>query len=237
MIAKGTEGSLLVLRHGYLIYERYFGWGNRMANPNLFSIAKMFTSTCCGIMLEEHPDKFPDGLHQKVITQEWLPEAFPLQDSRLADVTLGNLLTMTSGLQAARYVGSVPTPSPSRSSQYLTAIVHGENVSLPEIVYTDTKATPTKCGQFTRPKGIGHVKPQEEPVSTAGFRQYRSQLIPGQNLFVLWPEIFRDLQLSSWIFDQELLLDHFVKDGLEVGTRLFDSVLRIRASQAIDMRL
>ncbi len=38
------HGGLLVVRHGYLVYEKYFGRGNREANPNMYSIGKMFTS-------------------------------------------------------------------------------------------------------------------------------------------------------------------------------------------------
>src|SRR5580698_2973454 len=30
------HGGLLVLRHGQLVYERYFGRGNRDANPNMY---------------------------------------------------------------------------------------------------------------------------------------------------------------------------------------------------------
>jgi hypothetical protein len=71
------HGGLLVLRHGYLVYEKYFGRANRQANPNMYSIAKMFTSASCGIMLSEHSSRFPDGLSQKVFTQEYLPQAFP----------------------------------------------------------------------------------------------------------------------------------------------------------------
>ena len=123
------HGGLLVVRNGYLVYENYFGKGNREANPNMYSIAKMFTSAACGIMLAENKDKLPDGLQQKVFTEQYLPEAFPLDDSRMADIRLGNLLTMTSGIQAAQAVprGAVPAV-PAR---HLTGIVKGENISIP----------------------------------------------------------------------------------------------------------
>jgi CubicO group peptidase (beta-lactamase class C family) len=111
------HGGLLVVRHGYLVYEKYFGRGHRDANPNMYSIGKMFTSVACGIMLSEHASRFPDGLAQKVFTQEYLPQAFPLSDPRMAEIQLGNLLTMTSGIQPA--------------------IVHGENVELQNWVSPD----------------------------------------------------------------------------------------------------
>src|SRR5258707_783345 len=38
------HGGLLVVRHGYLVYERYFGRGHREALPELASCGKAFTS-------------------------------------------------------------------------------------------------------------------------------------------------------------------------------------------------
>ncbi len=92
------SGGLLVARHGWLVYERYFGKGNREANPQMASVSKAFTSIACGIMLNEKHSLIPEGLDQKVFTKEYLPEAFPLDDPRKADIKLGQLLSMTSGI-------------------------------------------------------------------------------------------------------------------------------------------
>ena len=91
------NGGLLVVRHGYLAYEKYFGRAFRNANPDMASTGKAITSIACGIMLKEFRDKIPDGLAQKVFTESYLPEAFPLDDARKADITLGQLLCMTAG--------------------------------------------------------------------------------------------------------------------------------------------
>ncbi len=48
-------------------------------------------------MLKEKHDLIPQGLDTKVFTKEYLPEAFPLDDPAKADITLGELLTMTAG--------------------------------------------------------------------------------------------------------------------------------------------
>jgi CubicO group peptidase (beta-lactamase class C family) len=61
------------------------------------STGKAFTSIACGIMLSEKRDAIPDGLNQKVFTEKYLPEAFPLDDPRKADITLGQLLCMSGG--------------------------------------------------------------------------------------------------------------------------------------------
>ena len=92
------HGGLVVVRHGYLVYEKYFGKANREAHPDMASIGKAFTSVSCGIMLQEKRDQIPDGLETKVFTEKYLPEAFPLSDPSKADIKLGQLLSMSSGM-------------------------------------------------------------------------------------------------------------------------------------------
>jgi CubicO group peptidase (beta-lactamase class C family) len=92
------NGGLLVVRHGYLVYEKYFGKGNREAHPDMASIGKAFTSISCGIMLNEKRSQIPEGLDQKVFTEVYLLGAFPLSDPSKAEIKLGNLLTMTAGM-------------------------------------------------------------------------------------------------------------------------------------------
>src|SRR3954462_7194835 len=95
---RGTQnGGLLVVRHGFLVFEKYFGRAHRNANPDMASTGKAYTSIACGIMLKEFHDKIPDGLETKVFTDKYLPEAFPLDDPRRAEITLGQLLCMSAG--------------------------------------------------------------------------------------------------------------------------------------------
>jgi len=99
------NGGLVVVRHGYLVFEKYFGRASRNANPDMASTGKAFTSIACGIMLNEFRDKIPQGLDTKVFTEKYLPEALPLEDARKADITLGQLLCMSAG-----YWGEGQTP-------------------------------------------------------------------------------------------------------------------------------
>ncbi|MHB1293529.1 MAG: serine hydrolase domain-containing protein [Anaerolineae bacterium] len=101
--AKSSKnGGLLVVRHGWLVYERYFGRGHREATANLASCAKSFTSIAFGMLMAERPDLFPDGLEQRVFTPTYLPpEAFPLSDPAKAEIKLGNLLTFTGGIRGS----------------------------------------------------------------------------------------------------------------------------------------
>lgn len=108
---RGTQnGGLLVVRRGWLVFEKYFGRASRNANPDMASTGKAFTSIACGVMLDEFRDKIPQGLDTKVFTPTFLPEAFSadgkLDDPRRADISLGQLLCMTAG-----YNGEGQTPS------------------------------------------------------------------------------------------------------------------------------
>jgi len=99
------NGGLLVVRHGYLVLEKYFGRASRNANPDMASTGKAYTSIACGIMLQEFHDKIPAGLDTKVFTEKYLPEAFPLDDPRKAEIKLGQFLCMSAG-----YWGEGQTP-------------------------------------------------------------------------------------------------------------------------------
>jgi CubicO group peptidase (beta-lactamase class C family) len=118
------NGGLVVVRHGYLVFERYFGRAHRDANPDMASTGKAFTSIACGIMLHEFHEKIPNGLDTIVFTKDFLPEAFPLDDPRKADIKLGQLLCMTAGYNGE---GQSPTGIINGKVESLKA-VPGQNI-------------------------------------------------------------------------------------------------------------
>lgn len=117
------NGGILVVRHGYLVLEKYFGRAHRNANPDMASTGKAYTSIACGIMLKEFKDKIPDGLDQKVFTPQYLPEAFPLDDPRKANITLGQLLCMSAG-----YHGEGTSPGVVKGEVVPLTPVPGQNI-------------------------------------------------------------------------------------------------------------
>jgi CubicO group peptidase (beta-lactamase class C family) len=117
------NGGLLVVRRGYLVFEKYYGRAHRNALPDMASTGKAYTSIACGIMLNEFRDKLPDGLDTKVFTQKYLPEAFPLDDPRKADITLGQLLCMSSG-----YHGEGTAPGVTNGVVVPLTPVPGQNI-------------------------------------------------------------------------------------------------------------
>ncbi len=99
------HGGLLVVRHGQLVYEKYFGRGNREALPELASCGKAFTSVAVGMMMQDKPAMFALGLDEKVYTPKFLPpETFPLDDPRKAEITLGQVLSMSAGIRGTNPV-------------------------------------------------------------------------------------------------------------------------------------
>lgn len=85
--------SLLVVREGTLVVEEYYH-GNRVDSLNdLRSVTKSVVSTLTGLAVEAG---YLDGLHETL--GELLPEA-PFQDSAQRDITIRDLLTMSSGLE------------------------------------------------------------------------------------------------------------------------------------------
>jgi CubicO group peptidase (beta-lactamase class C family) len=117
------NGGLVVVRRGYLVFEKYFGRAHRNANPDMASTGKAYTSIACGIMLKEFHDKIPDGLATKVFTEQYLPEAFPLDDPRKAEITLGQLLCMTAG-----YHGEGTSPGVVNGQVVPLKPVPGQNI-------------------------------------------------------------------------------------------------------------
>ncbi|HEU5316214.1 MAG TPA: serine hydrolase [Chloroflexota bacterium] len=95
-----ADSSLLVVRHGWLCYERYQGLMSPTFNRDMHSCGKAFTSTAVGILIGERPDLFPDRLDQLVYDPTYLPpEHLPVHDQRRGRIRLGHLLSHTAGLR------------------------------------------------------------------------------------------------------------------------------------------
>jgi CubicO group peptidase (beta-lactamase class C family) len=86
--------SLLVVRHGYLVYERYWHGLDAADGHNSHSVTKSVTSALVGIALADHKVKSLDQAVGELLAAHLPPNA----DPRLGRVTVEQLLTMTSGL-------------------------------------------------------------------------------------------------------------------------------------------
>ncbi|MGH2352203.1 MAG: serine hydrolase, partial [Chloroflexota bacterium] len=87
------DSSLLVVRHGWLCFERYQGAVTPQSTRNMHSCGKAFTGTAAAILVDQRPDLFPDRLDQRVYGPAYLPpEHAPLHDPRKGDIRLGQLM-------------------------------------------------------------------------------------------------------------------------------------------------
>jgi CubicO group peptidase (beta-lactamase class C family) len=126
--------SLLVVRHGYLVYERYYLGNNKNDYTHVFSVTKSVISALTGIALRE---KLITGLDQKI--SDVYPEYFKNTDPKKKEITIKNLLTMTGGLEPVdnnygawfhsgdwfEYVINRPlTSNPGEKFTYNTGLTH-----------------------------------------------------------------------------------------------------------------
>ncbi len=90
----GYMYSVLVIKNGFLIGERYYNQKDRNFAGLTCSTAKSYISALIGIALANHD---LSSLNQKMM--DFFPEyASPGLDARKYDITVGQLLTMRSGL-------------------------------------------------------------------------------------------------------------------------------------------
>jgi CubicO group peptidase (beta-lactamase class C family) len=86
--------SFLLLRHGKLIWERYYNGHEASSLSDLRSATKSFTSTLIGIAMARGDIPGPDTAVHKL-----LPKYLPRRTNPLLEqITIRHLLTMTSGL-------------------------------------------------------------------------------------------------------------------------------------------
>ena len=89
----GFVHSLLIVRNGFLVAERYFNGYDANDAHNVRSVSKSFISALVGIALREG---FLHNLDQKIL--DFFPEyVTPGMDPRKYDITIQHLLTMTAG--------------------------------------------------------------------------------------------------------------------------------------------
>jgi len=87
--------SLLVVKNGYLVFEKYYSWGKPNKYAVVHSVTKSVTSALIGIALERG---HLDNLDQKLV--DFFPEyVTETLDPRKKEITLKHLLTMSTGFR------------------------------------------------------------------------------------------------------------------------------------------
>ncbi len=88
--------SMLVIKEGYLVYEKYYNSHHENKIRDTYSVTKSFMSALTGIAIEKG---YIESIDDKV--SEYIPEYFTmLDDERKKDITIKQVLTMTGGLES-----------------------------------------------------------------------------------------------------------------------------------------
>ncbi len=86
--------SVLVVRNGFLVYEKYYNNTQSDEYKPVYSITKSVMSSLIGIAIKE---KYIDSVDNKIA--DYLPEYFAQFDDSRKEMTIENVLTMTGGLE------------------------------------------------------------------------------------------------------------------------------------------
>jgi CubicO group peptidase (beta-lactamase class C family) len=85
--------SLLVVKNGYLVFEKYYSWGSPEKIAVVHSVTKSITSALIGIALDKG---YLDSVDQKLV--DFFPEYVTDDlDPRIKEIRLKHILTMSAG--------------------------------------------------------------------------------------------------------------------------------------------
>lgn len=85
--------SFIVVRHGVIVYEKYYNQSKKNDCNNVYSVTKSFISALTGIAIRE---KYIGSTEDKL--ENYLPQYFNnIKDPHWKDITIRHLLTMTPG--------------------------------------------------------------------------------------------------------------------------------------------
>jgi CubicO group peptidase (beta-lactamase class C family) len=109
----GESWAVAIIRHGYLVRE--FATFNVLVPTrfDVWSCTKTFTGTAWGLLLDDsRQGRLPEGRQIDLASPAYafIPEGYPLSDPRKERITIGHLLTMTSGIAGESFgVAGIPT--------------------------------------------------------------------------------------------------------------------------------
>ena len=87
--------SLLVVKNGYLVFEKYYSWGSPEKIAVVHSVTKSVTSALIGIALDKG---YLDSVDQKIV--DFFPEYVTDDlDPRIKEIRLKHILTMSAGFR------------------------------------------------------------------------------------------------------------------------------------------
>jgi len=87
--------SVVIVKNGYIVFEKYFNYNNENNTHHLFSVTKSFVSALLGIAIEQG---YIQSIHQRVI--DFFPDyTIDNLDEIKEEMTIEHLITMSSGFE------------------------------------------------------------------------------------------------------------------------------------------
>jgi CubicO group peptidase (beta-lactamase class C family) len=113
--------GVVIVRRGVLVAESYSRNVGSRTRFDLWSCTKSFTSLAWGMLLADQDARTPSGERVTLDTPAYplIPDAHPLSDPRKEQITIGHLLSMTSGIKGESIgAGGMPTLTGSGIFEY-----------------------------------------------------------------------------------------------------------------------
>lgn len=109
----GQNSAAVVVRKGKIVYEHASFMGLPTSRFDVWSCTKSITGTAWGMLLDDSRNgRLKDGLYVDLATPayQFIPQTEPLTDPRKKKITIGQLLSMTSGIKGEDHgLYGVPT--------------------------------------------------------------------------------------------------------------------------------
>lgn len=172
--------ALLVIKDGYIVYEKYYGDGAKDASTNLWSVTKSFSSALIGILKDRNAFTSTDQLMSELMPE--YPEFYK--------ITLHHVLTMTTGLSWAEegplwtgwifsedWVAAALARGQIREPGEKFYYSSGNSHFLTSLVYHKTGEAPGKIAkeQIFDPLGIP-FEILDQPITYTRWEQYMEPL-------------------------------------------------------------
>ncbi len=125
----GQNCASVIVRNGRIVYEHASFMGLATSRFDVWSCTKSLTATAWGLLFEDSRNGLlSDGLKIDLDTPayKFLQKSLPLSDPRKPEITIGHLLSMTSGIKGEDH-GLYGVPTNPGIGPYEHAFGHGDN--------------------------------------------------------------------------------------------------------------
>ena len=124
----GQNFSAVIVRHGRIVYEHASFMGLATSRFDIWSCTKSVTGTAWGMLLDDSRQGRLQGpaIDLDTPAYQFLPERSPISDPCKSKITIGHLLTMTSGIKGEDH-GMYGVPTKAGNGPLEHALGHCNN--------------------------------------------------------------------------------------------------------------